>query len=118
MKKKAQIFFSVPGLPLTSMLNIDNKTCNLNFSVTSDCSDNSRERSSPSNSSAEPRSRFYFLFTYGVCKKRKYCNRMNEKKTLFLMDVHVLYVLEDKISKKHFRMSVWLNVRGSWLWTQ
>ena len=23
---------------------------------------------------------FYFLITYGVCKKRKYCNRMSEKK--------------------------------------
>ena len=22
----------------------------------------------------------YFLITYGVCKKRKYCNRMSEKK--------------------------------------
>ena len=25
---------------------------------------------------------FYFLITYGVCKKRKYCNRMSEKKIL------------------------------------
>ena len=24
--------------------------------------------------------RFYFLITYGVFKKRKYCNRMSEKK--------------------------------------
>ena len=23
---------------------------------------------------------FYFLITYGVCKKKKYCNRMSEKK--------------------------------------
>ena len=22
---------------------------------------------------------FYFLITYGVCKKRKYCNHMSEK---------------------------------------
>ena len=35
---------------------VDNKTCNLNFSVTLDLSDESRERSSPSNSSAELRS--------------------------------------------------------------
>ena len=26
---------------------------------------------------------FYFLITYEVCKKRKYCNRMSEKKILF-----------------------------------
>ena len=25
---------------------------------------------------------FYFLTTYGVCKKRTYCNRMGEKKIL------------------------------------
>ena len=25
---------------------------------------------------------FYFLITYGVCKKRKYCNRMSEKKKI------------------------------------
>ena len=24
----------------------------------------------------------YFLITYGVCKKRKYCNRMSEKKKI------------------------------------
>ena len=40
---------------------------------------------------------FYFLITYGVCKKRKYCNRMSEKKKfLLLTNVHDLYVLEDK----------------------
>ena len=27
-------------------------------------------------------SAFYFLITYGVCQKRKYCNRMSEKKIL------------------------------------
>ena len=27
---------------------------------------------------------FYFLISYGVCKKRKYCNRMIEKKILSL----------------------------------
>ena len=25
---------------------------------------------------------YYFLITYGVCNKRKYCNRMSEKKIL------------------------------------
>ena len=25
---------------------------------------------------------FYFLITYEVCKKRKYCNRMSEKKKI------------------------------------
>ena len=25
---------------------------------------------------------FYFLITYGVCEKRKYCNRMSEKKKI------------------------------------
>ena len=28
---------------------------------------------------------FYFLITYGVCKKRKYCNRISEKKILFFL---------------------------------
>ena len=28
---------------------------------------------------------FYFLITYGVCKKRKYCNRMSEKKNSLLL---------------------------------
>ena len=60
---------------------------------------------------------FYFLITYGVCKKRKYCNRMSEKKSLVLMNVHVLYVLEYKTSKKKF-LSVCLSVRGLLLWTQ
>ena len=57
---------------------------------------------------------FYFLITYGVCKKRKYCNRMSEKKTLLLTNVHDLYVLEHKTSKKKFPsvcLSVWLYVR-------
>ena len=30
-------------------------------------------------------SHFYFLITYGVCKKRKYYNRMSEKKTLLFL---------------------------------
>ena len=53
---------------------------------------------------------FYFLITYGVCKKRKYCNRMSKKNSLLLTNVHVLYVLEDKTSKKKFS-SVSLSVR-------
>ena len=52
---------------------------------------------------------FYFLITYEVCRKKKYCNRMSEKKnSLLLTNVHVLYVLEDKTSKKNVRLSVWL----------
>ena len=46
---------------------------------------------------------FYFLITYGVCKKRKYCNRMSQKKNSpLLTNVHVLYVLEDKTSTKQY----------------
>ena len=47
---------------------------------------------------------FYFLITYGVCKKRKYCDRMSEnaKNYLLLTNVHGLYVLEDETSKKKF----------------
>ena len=46
---------------------------------------------------------YYFLITYGVCKKRKCCNRISEKK------IHVLLVLEHKTSKKiaSVRLSVW-----------
>ena len=51
---------------------------------------------------------FYFLITYEVCKKRKYYNRMSKKKnSLLLKIVHVLYVLEDKTSKKN---AVYLSV--------
>ena len=72
----------------------------------------------------------HILFTfsfYGVCKTRKYCNRMSEKKnSLLLTNAHVLYVLEDETSKKNFRLSVcppvylvvWLYVRGRFMWTQ
>ena len=50
---------------------------------------------------------FYFLITYGVCKKRTYCNHMSEKEnSLLLTNVHVLYVLEDKKSKKKIRLCV------------
>ena len=45
----------------------------------------------------------YFLITYGVCKKRKYCIRMSKQKnSLLLTNVHVFYVLEDKTSTKNF----------------
>ena len=38
---------------------------------------------------------------YGVRKKRKCCNRKNEQKnSLLLMKVHLLYVLELKIRKQ------------------
>ena len=54
---------------------------------------------------------FYFIITYGVCNKRKYCNRISKKKKILLLtNVHVLYVLEDKTSKK---ISVCLAVRLS-----
>ena len=54
---------------------------------------------------------FYFLITYGVCKKRKNCNRMNEKKknSLLLRNVYDFYVLEDKTSQKNSRQSVCLS---------
>ena len=66
---------------------------------------------------------YYFLITYGVCKKRKYCNRMSEKKnSLLLTNVHDLYVLEDETSQKKFpsvclsgRLSVCLDV---WLYVR
>ena len=59
---------------------------------------------------------FYFLITYGVCKKRKYCNRKSEKKnSLLLTNVHDLYVLGDKTIQKKFPsvclsvcLSVWI----------
>ena len=54
---------------------------------------------------------FDCLITYGVCKKKKYCNRMSEKKnSLLLTNVHVLYVLEDETSNKKIS-SVCLAVR-------
>ena len=62
--------------------------------------------------------RFYFLITYRLCKKRKYYNRMSEKKnSLLLMNVHVLYVLEDKTSTKKFPsvcLAVYLYVDCRW----
>ena len=48
---------------------------------------------------------------------------MREKKnSLHLTNVHIMYVLEDKTSRKNFRLSVCLSVclsvRGLLLWTQ
>ena len=52
---------------------------------------------------------FYFLITYGVCKKRKYYNRISKKKnSLLLTNVYGFYVLEDKTSQKKFP-SVWIS---------
>ena len=54
---------------------------------------------------------FLLIITYGVCKKRKYCNRMSEKKnSLLLTNFYDFYVLEDETSKKKFP-SVCLSVR-------
>ena len=33
-----------------------------------------------------------------------------KKNSLLVLNVHVLYVLEDKTSKKNFRLSVWMSV--------
>ena len=63
---------------------------------------------------------FYSLITYAVCKKRKYCNRMSEKKNSLLL-TNVLYGLEDKTSTKKFPsvcLSVCTCVRGLFMWTQ
>ena len=54
-----------------------------------------------------------FLLSHHVrsmCTKRKYCNRTIEKKSILFMNVHVLYVLKHKTSKKKFRLSVCLSV--------
>ena len=64
---------------------------------------------------------FYFLITYGVCKKTKYCNRISEKNknSLLLTNVHNLYVLEDKTSQKKKFPSVYLSVcRSVWMYAR
>ena len=48
---------------------------------------------------------FYFLMTYGICKKRKFCNRMSKKKILSFWWMFMFYVLEHKTSKTNFRLS-------------
>ena len=52
---------------------------------------------------------FCFLITYGVCKKRKYCNRMSEKKKFSPFDECSCFVnlKRQKEQKKNFvRLSV------------
>ena len=44
---------------------------------------------------------FDFLITYEVRKTRKYFNHKVEKKSPSLMNVHILYALELKTSKKN-----------------
>ena len=44
---------------------------------------------------------FNFLIKYEVFKKKKYCNRKNEKNSLLLMNVHALYVFELKKKRKN-----------------
>ena len=60
---------------------------------------------------------FYFLITRGVFKKKKYCNRMSEKKILpFWWMFMFCMSLKTKRAKKNFRPSVCLSgctyVRG------
>ena len=43
---------------------------------------------------------FHFFTAYEVRAKRKYCNRKIGKKIFLLTNVHVLYILELKTSKK------------------
>ena len=35
---------------------------------------------------------FLRFFTYGVCKKRKYCNRMSEKKILSFWQMFMIFM--------------------------
>ena len=63
---------------------------------------------------------FYFLITYGVCKKRKYCNRMSEKKEFSPFDecsCFVCFRRQNKQTKISVCLSVWLYERGcTWLY--
>ena len=67
---------------------------------------------------------FYFPTTYGVCKKRKYCNRMSEKKILSFDECSCFVCLsrQNKQNKSFVCLSVCLSgclaVRGLLLWTQ
>ena len=58
---------------------------------------------------------FYFLITYGVCKKRKYCDRMSEKKKKFSPFDKCLWFLclrrQNKRKKISVCLSVWMYVR-------
>ena len=61
---------------------------------------------------------FYFLITYGVCKKRKYCNRMSGKKKLSPFDKCSWFVCLRRQNKPkktsvclRVCLSVWMYVR-------
>ena len=55
---------------------------------------------------------FYFLITYGVCKKRNHCNHMIEKKYFSPFDECSCFVcLRIQNKQKKFRLSVCLAVR-------
>ena len=56
---------------------------------------------------------FYFLITYGVCKKRKYCNRMSEKKNspFDKCSCFVCFRRQNKQKKISVCLSVCLSVR-------
>ena len=59
---------------------------------------------------------FFQIFTFSshtqyVKRESIVIVRVKKKNSLLLMNVHVLYVLEDKTSQKNFRLSVWLDVR-------
>ena len=68
---------------------------------------------------------FYFLITYGVCKKRKYCNRMSEKKNSPIDECSCFVCLRRQNKQKKIPsvclsvcLIVWLYVRGVFMWTQ
>ena len=54
---------------------------------------------------------FYFLITYDVCKKRKYCNRMSEKKKFSPFDEFSCFVCLSRQNKQKnsFCLSVCLS---------
>ena len=60
---------------------------------------------------------FYFLITYGVCKKRKYCNRMREKKKIPPFDKFSWFLWlrrQNKPKKIFVCLSGCLDVRTYW----
>ena len=63
---------------------------------------------------------FCFLITYGVCKMRKYCDRISEKKKFSPFDEFSCFVClrRQNKQKKSVCLSVCLSVRGLFLWTQ
>ena len=56
---------------------------------------------------------FYFLIIYGVCKKRKYYNRMSEYKFFHFDECSCFVCLKRQYKQKNFRPSVCLSVRLS-----